>query len=86
MSGAQPIQMLGTAERKIIAKEIQRLRSILAAIEQLEQCDEDCTDARAVVNSLWAKYNKLLTQVYKESPEQAPWQEPNQNQLASAKS
>ena len=76
--------MLGTAERKIIAKEIQRLRNILAAIEQLEQCGEECTDARQIVGQLWKKYNDLLRHIYQESPEQPPWQEPASTNLASA--
>ena len=65
---------LGSAlERKTIAKELSRLRGILTAIDQLEQCGEECTDARTIVQQLWDRYNKMLKAIYSETPETPPW-------------
>jgi hypothetical protein len=80
------LQLLGQAERKVIAKEIQRLRNILTAIEQLEQCGEECSDQRLIVQQLWKRYTDLLKNIYQETPEQPPWQAPTGNGLASATS
>lgn len=83
---ATAIPTLGAAERKIIAKELQRLRGILVAIDQLEQCGIDCSNSRFDVQALWKNYQDKLKYIYQESPEQPPWQEPSQNTLQSVSS
>ncbi len=80
------LQLLGQAERKVIAREIDRLRKILVAIDQMEQCGTDCTDSRQLVTELWNRYNKMLKALYQESPDQPPWQEPSGTGIPTANS
>jgi hypothetical protein len=80
------LQLLGTAERKVISKELQRLRDIIQAIDQLEQCGEDCTGERTIVQDLWKRYVNKLKNIYGETPEQPPWQTPTNQALNSVKS
>jgi len=63
------ITLLDKTDRQTITRELDRLRKIAVAIDQLEACGEDCAGRTATLNDLWNFYQKRLQHLYGESPQ-----------------